>query len=173
MRSLNWIVLVPMAVLAGACGRSSSPALDDALKTDLSLASQAQPATVQPISPTEAGYAAQQQLASSAPRPAARRVSAPAPARRTSTARRSSSSGASGASSGSGGYYPAPAPAPLPPPVVVKHGQRDAAIGAAAGAVLGATTSRNKMKGGIIGAAVGGILGGVIGNNVDKQTQTP
>ena len=69
-------------------------------------------------------------------------------------------------STGGGGYYPAPA---APPEVIVKHTQRDAAIGAVAGAVIGATTSRNKVKGGVIGAAVGGILGGVIGNNVDKK----
>jgi Glycine zipper len=51
---------------------------------------------------------------------------------------------------------------------VVKHTQRDAAIGAAAGAVIGATASRSKVKGGLMGAAVGGIVGAVIGNNVDK-----
>ena len=46
---------------------------------------------------------------------------------------------------------------------VVKHTQRDAAIGAGAGAIIGAVTSKNKVKGGLIGAAVGGILGGVKG----------
>lgn len=160
MRALTSILLVPATVLAVACGRNSSPSADDALKTDLALASQASPANALPISPVEAGYAPQNQLASTAPRPAAR--TAPAPVRRTSTARRSSGS----SSSRSGGYYPAPARQP----VVVKHTQRDAAIGAVAGAVIGATTSRKKVQGGLIGAAVGGILGGVIGNNVDKHT---
>ena len=159
MRRTNRIVIVAVAMLAAACGRNSSPAVDDGLKNDLALASQAQPYNAQQVvSPAEAGYAARQQLA---PTSQARRATAPV--RRTSTARRSS--GASRSSSGSGGYYPAPAP----PEVIVKHTQRDAAIGAVAGAVIGATTSRNKVKGGIIGAAAGGILGAVIGNNVDKQ----
>jgi hypothetical protein len=164
MRRLNWIVLVPAALLAAACGRNSSPPIDDALKNDLALASQAAPYNPQQvISPTEAGYAAQQQKLASAPVRSAPRAAAPV--RRTSTARRSS-----GSSSGnSGGYYPAPAPAP----VTVKHTGRDAAIGAGAGAVIGAISSRDKVKGGLIGAAAGGILGAVIGNNVDKQTKIP
>jgi len=152
MRKLNWMFVASMAVLAAACGRGNSPAIDDALKNDLALASQAQPAQ-QFVSPAEGGYAPQQQYA--APR-AIQTATRTTPARRTSTARRSS---------GSGGYYPAPAP----PTTTVKHTGRDAAIGAAAGAVIGATTSRDKVKGGLIGAAVGGILGGVIGNNVDIQ----
>jgi hypothetical protein len=164
MRKINWMVLLPVAVLAAACGRSSSPAADDALKTDLALASQAQPYNPQQVvSPTEAGLAQQQQLAPRTLATAAPRAAAPV--RRTTTARRST--GSSRASSGGGGYYPAQAPQPHE--TIVKHTQRDAAIGAVAGAVLGATTSRNKVKGGLIGAAVGGILGGVLGNNVDKQ----
>lgn len=144
-----------MAVFAVACGRNSSPAVDDALKNDLALASQMQPYNAQQVvSPTEAGFAAQQQRAYQS-QPVARRA-APAPVRRTSTARRSSGSS-------SGGYYPAPAPAPT----VEKHTGRDAAIGAAAGAVIGAVSARDKVKGGLIGAAAGGILGAVIGNNVD------
>jgi hypothetical protein len=163
MRTLTWVLLAPLAILAAACGRNSSPAIDDALKNDLALASQAQSFNPQQVvSPTEAGYAAQQQFASNATRTAPPRASAPV--RRTSTARRSS--GSSQSSGGSGGYYPAPA---APPEVIVKHTQRDAAIGAVAGAVIGATTSRNKVRGGVIGAAAGGILGAVIGNNVDKQ----
>jgi hypothetical protein len=153
--------LVPVAVLAVACGRSSGPAVDDALKNDLALASQAQAYNPQQfISPTEAGYANQ-----NAPRAlqtvARQPVQRSAPVRRTSTARRSSGSS-------SGGYYPSADP----PTTVEKHTQRDAAIGAAAGAVIGATTSRDKVKGGLIGAAVGGILGGVIGNNVDVTKKT-
>jgi len=157
MRRLS-VILIPMAMLVAACGRNGAP-VDDALKADLALASQAQPYNPQ-ISPTEAGLAglsAQPQ----AYQAVARQPVAVAPVRRTSTARRSS--GSSRGSSSSGGYYPAP----TPPTRIEKHTQRDAAIGAAAGAILGATTSRNKVKGGLIGAAVGGILGGVIGNNVD------
>jgi len=159
MRKLNWMFVASMAALAAACGGSNSPAVDDALKNDLALASQAQPAQ-QFVSPTEGGYAPQQQFA--APRAIQTSARQSTPVRRTSSVRRSS--GAS-RSTGSGGYYPAPEP----PATTVKHTGRDAAIGAAAGAVLGATTSRDKVKGGLIGAAVGGILGGVIGNNVDIQ----
>jgi len=161
MRNINWMILAPAVALVAACGKNSSPAVDESLKNDLALASQAQPFSPQQVvSPTEGGYAAQQfaprTLQSSAPRAAA-------PVRRTASSTRRSS----GSSRSSGGYYPS-APA-APREVIVKHTKRDAAIGAAAGAVIGATTSRDKIKGGLIGAAVGGILGGVIGNNVDKE----
>ena len=121
-----------MAMFAVACGRSKSPGLDDALKNDLALASQAQGYNPQPfVSPTEAGYAAQPQYAPRTLQTSARQPSTSS--RRTSTVRRSS--GSSGSScSGSGGYYPAPAP----PTTVEKHTVRDAAIGAAAGAIMGA-----------------------------------
>lgn len=165
MRISRLMALLPLVALVAACGGNGAPKVDDALKNDLALASQAQPLNAQAnISPTEAGLSAQPQALTSV----ARQPAAAAPARRTSSARRSSSASRSSGSSsgaGTGTYYP-----PAPPPVhVEKHTQRDAAIGAAAGAVLGATTSRNKVRGGIIGAAVGGILGGVIGNNVDVQ----
>jgi hypothetical protein len=160
MRKLNWMFVVPAVVIAAACGRNGSPAVDDALKNDLALASQAQPYNPQQfVSPTEGGYAPQQYAASTAPRTIQSVARRAAPVRRTSTARRSTGGG-------SGGYYPAPAPAPTQ---TIKHTQRDAAIGAAAGAIIGATTSRDKIKGGLIGAAAGGILGAVIGNNVDVQ----
>lgn len=161
---MKWMSLIPAALLAVACGRNSSPAVDDALKNDLALASQAQAFNPQQtMSPTEQGYAPQPSTAQNY-QPVAHRTVYSAPVRRTSTVHRSSSSGR--ASSGSSGTYYPPAP---PPTHTVKHTQRDAAIGAATGAVIGATTSRNKIKGGLIGAAVGGILGGVIGNNVDVQ----
>ncbi len=145
-------------MLAAACGRNSSPAVDDALKNDLALASQAQPYNAQQvISPTEAGYAAQPQHAPRAT--TARQPVYRAPSRRTSTASRSSNS-----SSSNGGYYPAPVAAHTE-----KNTGRDAAIGAGAGAVIGAVSSRDKIKGGLIGAAAGGILGAVIGNNVDVK----
>jgi hypothetical protein len=162
MRATKLMVLVPMAMLAAACGRNSSPAADDALKNDLALASQAQPYNPQQfISPTEAGLAGQQQYMPQNLQAVARQPVYRAPAR---TTRRASSSGTR---SSAGTYYPAE-----PRTTTVKHTQRDAAIGAAAGAVIGATTSRDKIKGGLIGAAVGGILGGVIGNNVDIQRKT-
>ena len=159
MRTFNLMLLVPAAMIAAACGRNSTPAVDDALKNDLALASQAQAYNPQQfVSPTEAGYAAQPYgYQPQAMQAVARQPVYTAPVRRTSTVRRSSGSS-------SGGYYPAPAPTRP-----VKHTVRDAAIGAGAGAVIGAVTSRDKVKGGLIGAAVGGILGGVIGNNVDIQ----
>lgn len=161
MRRMKWMALVPAVVLAAACGRNSSPAVDDALKQDLALASQAQPYNPQQfVSPTEAGLAAQG-YAPQTVQTVARAPVAATPVRRTSTARRSSGS----SSRSSGGYYPAPAP----PTRTVKHTGRDAAIGAGAGAVIGAIASRDKVKGGLIGAAAGGILGAVIGNNVDIQ----
>lgn len=158
MRKLTWLMLAPVAMLVVACGRKGGPAVDDALKSDLALASQVQSGNLSSISPTEAGNATQQQYASRATPAVTRRTSAPA--RRTSSTARSTGSRSSGST---GGYYPAPAPTTT----VEKHTGRDAAIGAAAGAVIGATTSRDKVKGGLIGAAAGGILGAVIGNNVD------
>ena len=163
MRKLKWMALVPAVVFAAACGRNGSPAVDDALKQDLALASQAQPYNPQQfVSPTEAGLAAQGYAPQNL-QTVARAPVAATPVRRTSTARRSS-----GSSRSSGGYYPAPAPTRT-----VKHTGRDAAIGAGAGAVIGAIASRDKVKGGLIGAAAGGILGAVIGNNVDIQKKVP
>lgn len=165
MRKSMLMVLVPAAMLAAACSQKSNSALDDGLKNDLALASQASPANQATISPTEAGLSAQPSNLASTRQPTAAPVHHTTTVHHTSSARRSSGS-SSGSSSG--GYYPS-APA-QPATHVEKHTQRDAAIGAASGAVLGAMSSRNKVKGGIIGAAVGGILGGVIGNNVDKKT---
>jgi hypothetical protein len=158
------LFLVPVAILAVACGRDdSNKKVDDALNSDLSLAAQAHPVTaLDSISAAEraaqaqglapVGYVGGQPVYS------APRTTTTTPVRRTSTVRRSSSS------SGGGVYYPAPRRE-----VIVKHTKRDAAIGAAAGAVLGAVTSRDKIKGAVIGGVAGGILGGVIGNNVDKS----
>ena len=157
MRRLSWLMLVPLASIAMACDRGAKPAIDDALKNDLALASQAQAYNPQQfLGPAEAGYGAQQQQY--APRTIQAVARQPvSTARRTTTARRSSSS--------SGGYYPAPEP----PEQVIKNTKRDAIIGAAAGAVIGAVSSRDKVKGGVIGAAAGGILGAVVGSTVDVQ----
>jgi hypothetical protein len=158
MRRLSWLMLVPVAVIAAACDRGSKPAIDDALKNDLALASQAQAYNPQQfLGPNEAGYGAQPQQY--APRSIQTVARQPVyTARRTTTARRSSSSSG-------GGYYPAPEP----PEQVVKNTKRDAMIGAAAGAVIGAVSSRDKIKGGVIGAAAGGLLGAVVGSTVDVQ----
>lgn len=162
IRGLRWLALAPLAVAAIACGRDKGPALDEALKNDLALASQAQVFNPQQfVSPVEDPYgiAPRQQYAPRTIQTVARQPVATAPG---TTTRRSTSS----SSRSTGGYYPAPQE---PPTTVVKHTHRDAAIGAAAGAILGAATSRDKIKGGIVGAAAGGILGAVIGNNVDVE----
>src|SRR5690242_167751 len=89
-----WLVLAaPLAIVATACGKQDTKGLDDALKSDLALASQAQPYNPQQfVSPTEQGLAAQgyapQNLQAVARQPVAAQ-----PVRRTSTARRSSGSG--------------------------------------------------------------------------------
>jgi hypothetical protein len=161
MRKMRMLFLVPVAILAAACGRDdSSKKVDDALNSDLSLAAQAHPITaLDSISAAEraaqaqgvapVGYVGGQPVYSTP------RTTTTTPVRRTATRRSSSSSGT---------YYPAPRQT-----TVVKHTTRDAAIGAGAGAVLGAVTSRDKVKGAVIGGLAGAILGGVIGNNVDKS----
>lgn len=157
MKSLHRYLILPVALLAFGCKGNDSKKVDDALNSDLSLASQAQPYTAaDSISAAERANA----LTSTAPAPAA-------PVQvthRTVVHHVYERSGGS-----SGGSYSRGTVSRGPIDHVEKHPGRDAAIGAAAGAVLGATTSRNKVQGGIIGAAAGGILGAVIGNNVDKR----
>ena len=157
MRKSTWLLLLPVTASLVACGRGDSPKLDDALKNDLALASQAQGFNPQQfMSPAEAGYGAQPGYAPQTIQTVARQpVSS---VRRTTPARRSTSSS-------SGRSYPAQEA----PEQVIKHTKRDAIIGAAAGAIIGAATSRDKVKGGLIGAAAGGILGAVVGNNVDVE----
>ena len=167
MKYARMLVLVPVAVLAAACGGDESRS-DDALKNDLALASQAQPYNQQQFtSPTEQGYVynpytgqfqpvPQQQLQA---QPAVQRV-ATRPAttvRRTSTASRST-----GSSAGTTVIR-------QEPQIIKRNTKRDAVIGAAAGAVIGATVSRDKVKGAVIGAVAGGVLGGIIGHTVDVQ----
>jgi hypothetical protein len=157
MIKTRFLLLVPAAMLAAACGRKDTSSADGALQNDLALASQAQPyMPQQTLSPAEMGlqynpYTGQYQRVPTAytPAPAVQRVyTRPASTRSTSSGRV---------------YTPAPAPEPI------RHTKRDAAIGAAAGAVIGATTSRDRVKGGIIGAVAGGVLGGIIGHTVDVQ----
>ncbi len=147
---LHRLTLVPVAlalVLIG-CGRGEN--VDDALRQDLSLASQAY--MPQPyMSPLEAGqyyqpgavgqpYGYQQAVTRTAPR-----VVRSAPVYTGSSA---------GQTSGTR---------------VVKNTKRDAAIGAVAGAAIGAVTvgRKDRLKGAVLGAAAGAVLGGIIGNNVD------
>ena len=155
IRKLPSLALALLAA-TGACGRGANHNADTALNNDLSLAAQAKG-----FQPLDTLSAAERGVAANSPSAAAR-----------TTTRRTTSSGEVSRTRRSSSASSAPASAQSGE-VVVKHTQRDAAIGAAAGAVIGATTSRNKVKGGLIGAAVGGILGGVIGNNVDKTKKKP
>ncbi len=154
------LMMVPVAAaLLSACGDDK---LDDALRQDLSLASQAY-MPQQYVSPLEAGYAQgqgqyyqpgyQQQPAYGYQQAVAR--TAPRVVRTQPVA----VSRAPAASQGSGEA----------PTQVKKNTKRDAAIGAVAGAAIGAVTSgkKDRLKGAVLGAAAGAILGGVIGNNVD------
>ncbi len=167
IRKLPSIALAVLAV-TGACGRGDNNRADTSLNNDLSLAAQAK--GYQPLdsmSAAERGAATNSPNALNGRTPVATNSTGRTTTHRSTSSgevsrtRRSSSSASAGTSSSQSGE------------VVVKHTNRDAAIGAAAGAVIGATTSRNKVKGGVIGAAVGGILGGVIGNNVDKSKKKP
>jgi len=155
-----------------ACGGNESPRLDDALRSDLSLAAQVQPYQPQMyVSPEEQGYAYGAPPGYAPPPRYAPQYYPP-------------------------GYYPpapqqvvyrqAPAPrvvrrAPAPAPAasqgevyggeeqVIKNTKRDAIIGAAAGAAIGVASTRNTLKGAIIGAAAGGLLGAVVGEKIDVQ----
>lgn len=169
MKYARMLLLVPVAVLAAACGGDDNRG-DDALKNDLALASQAQPYNQQQFtSPTEMGYVYNPYTGQFQPvpqqplqpqyqqAPAVQRV-----ATRPTAVRRTSTSGTRSTSSGTRVVY-------QEPQIVKRNTKRDAAIGAAAGAVIGATVSRDKLKGAVIGAAAGGVLGGIIGHTVDVE----
>jgi uncharacterized protein YcfJ len=166
MKNRRMLVLVPVAMLAAACGRDDSRA-DDALKNDLALASQAQPYNPQQFtSPAEMGYVYNPYTGQFQPVPQQQMLQAPAPAvqrvatRPATTVRRTS--GTRSASTGTRVVYQEPR-------IVKRNTKRDAVIGAAAGAVIGATVSRDRVKGAVIGAAAGGVLGGIIGHTVDVE----
>lgn len=166
MKFNRMLVLVPVAVVAAACGGDDNR--DAALNNDLALASQAQPyAPQQFTSPAEMGYVynpytgqfqpvpqTQLQAPQVQQAPVVQRVAT----RPASTARRTSSAG----SARTQVVY-------REPQIVKRNTKRDAAIGAAAGAVIGATVSRDRLKGAVIGAAAGGVLGGIIGHTVDVE----
>jgi hypothetical protein len=166
MRPLGITLSLASLALLGACSRGADAHPDDALKSDLALAAQAQ--SFQPqqfVSPSEQPTAARAPARqyNAVPRSRQSVYRAPAPVYQSSSRRPASGSGDARGSS-DGGYDPGASSAPPEP---VRHTERDAAIGAAAGAVIGATTSSDKIKGGIIGAAAGGIIGGILGHSVD------
>ncbi len=171
--SLFVVVVASLATLA-ACQKAETPALDTALRNDLSLASQAQPYQPQMyVSPQEQGYAygAQgyypqpqyppqyypQPYYQPRPQPVVYRQ-APAPR----VIRRAPASEPVYSGSSAGGVYGGEEP-------VIKNTKRDAIIGAAAGAAVGVASTRNTLKGAIIGAAAGGLLGAVVGEKIDVR----
>ena len=146
MKRMLQIVALPAIILLAACGDDNAKKIDEALRQDLSLASQAYP--YQPfVSPMEQayGYGAQRPTGGYYP------VATRAPT--------------------GGTIYRAPSRTgtATQPTRIVKNTKRDAIIGAVAGGAIGAVTTRDRLKGAVIGAAAGGILGAVIGNNVDKK----
>ncbi|HEY5088095.1 MAG TPA: YMGG-like glycine zipper-containing protein [Gemmatimonadaceae bacterium] len=154
MKAISRFAVLSLVLVAFGCKGKDSTQANDALNSDLSLASQAHPLT-----PAES-------------------VSAIERARTNSMAAQNGSGvthrtvvhhvyeGSNGSSASAAQAAPATQ--------TVRNTNRDAAIGAGAGAILGAVTSKNKLKGGILGGVVGGILGGVVGNNVDtKKVRKP
>jgi uncharacterized protein YcfJ len=153
----GWILLVPVAVFAAACGGDEPrAAMNDAMSRDLQLAASQAPYGQPYASPQELGYA----------QPYAPQYQQPQGYYATPVQT----------------VYRAPAPAPVaapeprvvyrtrtvPAPEPVRHTKRDAVIGAAAGAVAGAAIGRD-TKGALIGAAAGGLLGAVVGHTVDVK----
>ena len=154
MKALSRFAILPIVLLAFGCKGNDSKSVDDALNSDLSLASQAHPMTpADSVSAIERARANSLAAAPVAPKAAV-------VTNRTVVHHVYERSGGSSGSS---------AAARQPATHIEKNTNRDAAIGAGAGAILGAVTSKNKVKGGVIGGIAGGILGGVIGNNVDKK----
>ena len=160
----SFVKLLPVAVIAvlAACGGNSQPAIDESLRSDLSLASQMRPYGAPYMSPMEMGYGAQPGY----PQPYGYNPYGypqpqyyPAPQqvvyRNVPVIQRVPSGGSSGA----GQVARAPR----------TNTKQDAILGATAGAILGAATSRDRLKGAVIGAAAGGLLGGIIGSTIHVQ----
>lgn len=149
-RKLIAFITLPAMILLASCGDDAKK-MDEMLRQDLSLASQAYP--YQPfVSPMEAGYVNGTYPGAYGGYPATAGRAYPVATR---TATRT--------------IYRASTGTAQPATRVVKNTKRDAIIGAVGGAAIGAVTSRDRLKGAVIGGAVGGILGAVIGNNVDKK----
>ena len=167
--------LAPVAafLVLTACQNDASSKLDDALRNDLSLASQVRPYQPQMyVSPEEQGYAygappgyypqpryAQQPYY--APQPYYQPRPQPV-VYRQSTQPRVIRRAPAPVYGSEGGVYGGEGQ-------VVKNTKRDAIIGAAAGAAIGVASTRNTLKGAIIGAAAGGLIGAVIGEKIDVR----
>ena len=151
---------VSVAVLA-ACG-GSQPAIDESLRSDLSLASQMRPYGMPYASPMEMGYGMQPGYAQpygynpygyQQPQYYPQQAPQQVVYRNVPVIQRVPSSG---------GTYGGARPART-------NTKQDAILGATAGAIIGATTSRDRLKGAVIGAAAGGLLGGIIGSTIHVQ----
>ena len=161
MRSFVKVLAVASVAVLAACGGNTQPAIDESLRSDLSLASQMRPYGTPYMSPMEMGY-----TQPGYPQPYGYNPYAyPQPQ-----------------------YYPQPAPQQVVyrnVPVIQRvpsggggsvgqapartNTKQDAILGATAGAIIGATTSRDRLKGAVIGAAAGGLLGGIIGSTIHVQ----
>ena len=176
------LIMAPTLALAAACGREQ-PRVDDALRNDLTLATQAQQYRQQYVSPTELGYGQpggyvqtpyglQPVQAGYAPQGYYAPAPAPAPVRervvyRTRTASTARSGGGGGTYSSAGTYDAGAAERRRQR---AKGRTNGAIIGSVAGAAIGVATSAksDRVKGGLIGAVAGAGLGAVIGNNQGK-----
>ena len=163
MRSFVKVLSVVSVAVLAACG-GSQPAIDESLRSDLSLASQMRPYGMPDTSPMEMGYGMQPGYAQpygynpyGYPQPQYYPQQAPQQVvyRNVPVIQRVPSSGGS---VGGGGAGPART-----------NTKQDAILGATAGAIIGATTSRDRLKGAVIGAAAGGLLGGIIGSTIHVQ----
>ena len=171
-----YLMMAVVAATSGlaACQRETAARLDDALRNDLSLASQAQPYLPQSyVSPEEQvgapvgyypapRYAPQPYYAprpvypTRAPRVVYRRTPPPRVIQRAPSAEPEPEYGNGGSVFGNDQR-------------VIKNTKRDAVIGAAAGAAIGVASTRNTLKGAIIGAAAGGLLGAIVGEKIDVR----
>ncbi len=150
MKALTRFAALPLVLLAFGC-KGNDAKTNDALNSDLSLASQAHPMTAaDSVSALERARAN-----GTAPATVTHRTVVHHVYENSGRASNSGSAASSGVSSRG--------------TVTQRNTNRDAAIGAGAGAIIGAVTSKDKVKGGVIGGLAGGILGGVIGNNVDTK----
>ena len=161
MRSFVKVLWVASVAVLAACGGSSQPAIDESLRSDLSLATQMRPYGMPYMSPMEMGYTQPgypqpygynpygYQQPQYYPQPAPQQVVY----RNVPVIQRVPSGGG-----GSVGQAPART-----------NTKQDAILGATAGAIIGATTSRDRLKGAVIGAAAGGLLGGIIGSTIHVQ----
>ena len=163
MRSFVKVLSVVGVAVLAACG-GSQPAIDESLRSDLSLASQMRPYGMPYTSPMEMGYGMQPGYAQpygynpyGDPQPQYYPQQAPQQVvyRNVPVIQRVPSSGGT---YGGGGTRPART-----------NTKQDAILGATAGAIIGATTSRDRLKGAVIGAAAGGLLGGIIGSTIHVQ----